>query len=208
MDETAQFGNVGASLPGNASVLKVSSLGEHRPATQTATRAGLAERFFVICVLTLSTSAFGNLFPGESGVEFEEQGKLFAQVLWSILYMLMLFFARKRLKEILRLVGQEKFLVVLLGWACISAVWSIDRQVTIRHFVALSATTLFGVYLAVRYPICEQLRLLMVTLGIVISASVFACLAFPSYAITVADFSEGPSWQGVVAHRNTLGRLA
>ncbi len=208
MDGAAQFGNLGAPLSGNAAVPKISPVVEHRPAAQTATRSGLAERFFAICVLTLSTTAFVNLFPGESGLEFEEQGKLFAQVLWSILYILMLFLVRKRLTEIVRLIWQDKFLVALLGWACISVLWSIDRQVTIRHFIALLGTTLFGVYLAVRYPMRDQLRLLTLVLGIVISASVFACLAFPHYAITVADFSEGPSWQGVVAHRNTLGRLA
>lgn len=188
--------------------LRASIAGATRPAGEYVGEASLTEQFFALCVLVLSTTAFVNLFPGELGVEYEEQGKLFAQILWSTLYILMFFFARKRITELVRLMWQDKVLVALLGWACISVVWSIDRQVTIRHFVALLATTLFGVYFAVRYPLRDQLRLLTATLGIVISASVFACLAFPSYAITVADLSEGPSWQGVVAHRNTLGRLA
>jgi O-antigen ligase len=79
--------------------------------------------------------------------------------------------------------------------------------VTVRHFVALLATSLFGIYLASRYDLPGQLRLVSISLGIVIGASIAACLAFPRYGIAPADILDEPAWQGVLTHKNTLGRL-
>ena len=171
-------------------------------------RKGLAEKIFVVCVLVFSTAAFVNLLPGESGVEFEEQGKLFAQIIWAFLYLLMLFLVRNRFAEFFRMMWGNKPLVALLAWSCVSVVWSVDRPVTIRHFGAFLLSSLFGVYLAFRYRTGEQLRLVSIALWIVITSSVAACLIFPQYGIQVGDRFEQVGWQGVVSGKNTLARLS
>jgi exopolysaccharide production protein ExoQ len=167
----------------------------------------ILENALVLCVLVFSTSAFVNLFPGEHGLQYDEQGLLFAQILWSFLYLAMLLLARKRIVEFVRLVWQSKLLVLLLGWVCLSIVWSIDRQLTIRHFVALLFTTFFGVYFGVRYDLRKQLKLLSVALGVVVVASVCACLAFPEYGIGSDNPLEQPAWQGVLSNKNNLATL-
>lgn len=207
MDHAAQFGADGTPLL-DATVPQASQAVKSRTVAKSSARTTFAEQVFVVIVLVLSTTAFVNLFPGESGTEFQEQGMLFAQILWAVLYAVMLFFIRKNVKEFVRLLWGNKFLVALFAWTIISVTWSIDRQVTVRHFAALMLTSLFGVYFGVRYSLREQLRFLLIAVTLVIAASVIACLVFPDYAITIADASEGPSWQGVVTHRNTLGRLA
>jgi O-antigen ligase len=171
-------------------------------------KKGFAEKAFVVCVLVLSTTAFVNLLPGESGIEYEEQGKLFAQILWLFLYLVMLLYVRKRVWELLRVIWQNKALVALLAWACVSVVWSIDRPVTIRHFGALLLSSFFGVYLAFRFSLREQLRLVSVALWIIIIASTAACLFFPSYGIRTEESTTGPAWQGVLSDKNGLARLA
>lgn len=171
-------------------------------------KKSLAEKAFVVCVLVLSTTAFVNLLPGESGIEYEEQGKLFARILWSLLYLVMLVYVRKRVWELLRLMWQNKPVILLLGWAGLSIAWSIDRQVTIRHFIALFLSSFFAVYFSVRYSLREQVRLVSTTLAIVIVSSVGACLLFPKYGIYAESALDEPSWQGVFSGKNMLGKFA
>jgi O-antigen ligase len=173
----------------------------------TSQEHSILENALVLCVLVFSTSAFVNLFPGEHGLQYDEQGLLFAQILWSFLYLAVLLLARKRIVEFLRLLWQSRLLVLLLGWVCLSIVWSIDRQLTIRHFVALLFTTLFGVYFGVRYDLREQLRLVSIALGVVVVASVCACLVFPEYGISSENPLEQPAWQGVLSNKNNLATL-
>lgn len=173
-----------------------------------AIKKGLGERIFVVCVLMLSTTAFVTLLPGESGIEYEEQGKFAAQILWLLLYLVMLVYVRKRVGELLRLMWQNKPLVLLLGWAGLSVAWSIDRQVTVRHFIALFLSSFFGVYLSVRYSLREQLQLVLTALGVGIGSSVGACLLFPKYGIQADSAFDEPSWQGVFSGKNMLARFA
>jgi len=165
------------------------------------------ETVFTICILVLSTGAFANLFPGEQGLEHREEGILFAQILWSLLYLVILFLARKRILEFARLTWQRKSLVVLLAWVGLSIVWSIDRRVTIRHFVALLFTSFIGVYFGIRYDLREQLRLISIALGIVIVSSAVACLVFPQYGIGAENPFDEPAWQGVLSAKNNLATL-
>lgn len=186
-----------------------SSVGRIRLALADDTaRTGPAEKFFALCVLVFSTSAFVNLLPGEQGVGFDAEGSSIAKVVWVLLYMVLLFLVRKRAAEFVRQMWQNKLLVALLAWAFVSVVWSIERTVTIRHFVALLLSTLFGIYLAIRYGLREQLRLVSVALGFVMVASIAACLFFPKYGIRSEQSTTGPAWQGVFTHKNTLARLA
>src|SRR5260370_21183982 len=103
---------------------------------------------------------------------------------------------------------ESKPLVLLLGWACLSVVWSIDGQITIRHFVALLFTSFFGVYFAARYNLREQIRLVSIALGVVLIASIAACLVFPGYGISSENLLEQPAWPGVLSHKNNLAMLA
>jgi exopolysaccharide production protein ExoQ len=208
MDDVTQPRIASTSLLTGSSLPKAATEWQRRVAATSGVKAGLAEEFLAICILVLSTSAFVNLFPGELGIEHVAEGETFAQVLWVILYFFLFFLVRTKLKELIFLVWRDKLYVLLLGWACLSIVWSIDRQVTIRHFIALLATSLFGVYLAFRYSLREQLRLVGTCLGIVLGASVAACLVFPSYGIGVDDLSQTSQWQGVFSHKNTLGKMA
>jgi exopolysaccharide production protein ExoQ len=187
------------------------SIGGILPAgDKVGVNASFSEQFFTVCVLVFSTGAFVSLFPGEHGLEYDEQGLLFAQILWSLLYLAMLFLVRKRIVEFAHLMWQNKPLVVLLSWAGISAVWSIASQTTIRHFVALLFTSLFGIYFGVRYDLRQQVRLVSVALGIVIVASVLVCLVFPESGVGISPDSplEEPAWHGVLTHKNSLGALA
>jgi len=202
-----QYGVAGSE--GNSALLGSTSampLTARNPDT-VLQKHSILENTLVLGVLVLSTTAFVNLFPGEHGLEYGQEGLVFAQVLWSLLYFGLWFLVRNRILEFVRLMWQSKLLVLLLGWACLSVIWSIDQQATIRHFVALLFTSLFGTYFSMRYDLREQMRFVSIALGIVLVASVAACLAFPEYGISSENPLEKPAWQGVLSHKNNLATL-
>jgi exopolysaccharide production protein ExoQ len=209
LNDSSQSGFAALNPQGVRPALRLSVGGFSQGVADEVDRASFAEKLFVVCVLVFSTTAFVNLFPGERGLEYGEQGLLFAQIMWSFFYLAMLFLVRRRIVEFVRLMWQSKSLVLLLGWACLSAVWSITAQVTIRRFVGLLFSSLFGIYFGVRYDLRKQLRLVSIALGIVIAASVFACLVFPEYGISTSSENplEEPAWQGVLSHKNNLATL-
>jgi O-antigen ligase len=207
MEEIRQYGLAASGSETGVSRTDLTLPLAARAGANALQKQSTLENAFVLCVLVFSTSAFVNLFPGEHGLEYDEQGLLFAQILWSFLYLVMLFLVRHRIKEFVRLMWESKMLVLLLGWACVSVVWSIDRQATIRHCVALLFTSLFGVYFAARYDLHRQLRLVAMALGVVVVASVGACLAFPEYGISAENPLEKPAWQGVLSNKNNLAML-
>src|SRR5215472_6454361 len=203
VEDVGQFGAVSASAK-NSLVLS-SGLRSQRTSLQNHSSF---ENALVLCILVLSTTAFVNLFPGQLGIESEEGGEIFAQVLWALLYLTLFFLIRKRWKDFIKLAERDRLLWVLTAWAILSIIWSIDRPVTFRRSVALLGTEAFGVYFALRYSLKEQLEKITAALAIVIGASVFACLFFPSYALSSGVPAEQGSWRGVLSHKNTLGGFA
>lgn len=110
-----------------------------------------------------------------------------------------------RSKYLVYVVTREPLLMLLVGLAWISVLWSVEASLTLRQGVAVLGTTLFGVYLAVRFSFREQLRLLAWALGIAALLSVAFVLALPTYGIMTE--ARGEVWRGIFNHKNTLGRL-
>ena len=59
------------------------------------------------------------------------------------------------------------WLVALLAWVFVSALWSDAPEITVRRAVALFATTIFGVYVAERFTLKQQMSMLIVALSAV-----------------------------------------
>ncbi|MGQ9765714.1 MAG: O-antigen ligase family protein [Armatimonadota bacterium] len=103
--------------------------------------------------------------------------------------------------------GRKGWLLwVLVGWALLSTLWSAVPEITLRRSLAAVLGILYGLLLAVRYRPEEVLRLLGTALAIVVVASVIAVAVIPEWAI-MGPPHEG-AWQGVLYHKNALGRTA
>src|SRR5262249_10004294 len=105
-------------------------------------------------------------------------------------------------KATLRLLGRERWLLLLCGVAAVSVIWSVAPGVTFRRTVALFGTTAFGVYLASRYTVAELLRLLCLVLGAAAVLSGALVGSAPNRGMGRDD----PGWLGIFVHKNTLGR--
>jgi O-antigen ligase len=109
-------------------------------------------------------------------------------------------------RRALAIARRSALLWLLVGWAIISGLWSALPDVTLRRGVSALLASLYGLLLVVRYPFRSVLQMLGIALAIVIIASLGAALLFPEWGVM------GPphpgAWQGVLYHKNALGRTS
>lgn len=106
---------------------------------------------------------------------------------------------------LIRVVQLEPALFAFVGLTLASTFWSIDLYLTARWSILLLTTTVYGLYLFLRFDLSEILTML----GVAAFFGAVACLALifglPQYG--VAD-SDGGEWSGVFAQKNALGFTA
>jgi exopolysaccharide production protein ExoQ len=105
-------------------------------------------------------------------------------------------------KEFIYVATRDIPLILAVGLAVISVVWSTNPEATLAHSRALLFSTAFGIYLATRYPPKEQMRLMVWLFGIYMLLSLITSLILPSYGTDIN--TEGLSWQGIAGHKNAL----
>lgn len=163
-----------------------------------------AEKGFAVFGLLLSTAPLIPLLQSAGGSNPEPaEGYALMQALWFGMYLVEIFLLLLRWKRFLYTAIRDKPVLLLVGLALLSVVWSVSPLVTIRRSVAVLGTTLFGVYLASRYTLKEQLHLLAWALGIAMIFSIIFAVALPTYGI---DWFQRGAWRGIYHQKNVLGR--
>lgn len=97
---------------------------------------------------------------------------------------------------------RQPFLIALLAVTALSVVWSIAPDATVRRLVALFATTLTGVVLAVRFRWATMAEVMATALGLLAVASFVAGLVLPFGRMS--ELFPG-AWRGVWMEKNALG---
>ena len=100
--------------------------------------------------------------------------------------------------------SRDKLLLFLICLVLLSTVWSTDPLSTLKNSVTLLGGTFFGIYLAMRYSLREQMQVIAWTLGIIAVLSMIVVVAFPAVGTQTAG--ENTVWVGVFDHKNGLGR--
>ena len=108
-----------------------------------------------------------------------------------------------RWKQVLGVLGSNKSIWLLMGVICFSYFWSINPSQTLRFAVYAIGTTSFGLYLATRYTLQEQMNLLGWTYGLLLILSFLFVLAVPKYGL-MGGVHEG-ALRGVFTHKNQFG---
>ena len=99
--------------------------------------------------------------------------------------------------------ARNPFLWILLIIVSFSYFWSINPTQTLRFSVYAIGTTGFGLYLATRFTLEEQMKLLGWTYGLLLALSLLFAVAIPKYGI-MAGVHEG-ALRGVFTHKNQFG---
>ncbi|NEO50472.1 MAG: O-antigen ligase family protein [Moorea sp. SIO4A3] len=151
-------------------------------------------------VLTVILS--GGRSEGDVIQEFDSS---LSRLLFVLIYLVTFFLLTLRWKKVLYVLSQDRWLSLLLGIAVVSVFWSSEPTTTINRAVALIGTTLFGVYLASRYTIKEQLEMLGWAFGVAVLLSFMFIVALPKYGI-MGGVHAG-TWRGIYVHKNVLGKV-
>lgn len=166
------------------------------------------EKIFVVLALLIFSGAWVpvlyQIITGHSATDANE-GILVIQIPFYFIYVITLLLMVLRWRKVIHAITKEQVTLILVGVALASIFWSYNPSITLRRSIALLGTTLFGMYLATRYSIKEQLHLLAWTLGLATVSSFMFCLAFPNYGI-MHGFDAG-SWQGVYIQKNVFGLM-
>jgi O-antigen ligase len=121
-------------------------------------------------------------------------------------YLITLFLLILRWKKSLYVFKKEWTIWLLIGIALASILWSFNPKLAPNRSIALTGSTLFGVYLAARYSIRDQLKLLSWTFVVVITLSLLMVIIIPEYGTMSYGIHAG-SWRGIYTHKNWFGRM-
>ena len=128
-------------------------------------------------------------------------GMIGLQIFWALMYLITFTLLLRHCPSFLVHILEQWPLVAFVGLAVLSTLWSDNPAITFRRSVALCFTVVFGFYLANRYSLKEQLRLLAWMSGVCIFFSVpFQLLHVGS---PVSDMLG--AWYGIFVDKSIFG---
>jgi exopolysaccharide production protein ExoQ len=171
----------------------------------------LFERGFTIGVLLFFTSTVlcASLFISPDALAYSAPESnpfdpIFSK-LQLLIYGLTCLLLLARWRTTLITLSRHKLLVVFLVLVVASTLWSDWPEESLRKGLNTIATSCFGLYLASRYSLKEQLQHLTIALGLATIFCLLFSLAAPGSAIEIG--ANAGSWRGPLTQKNLLARL-
>jgi exopolysaccharide production protein ExoQ len=118
--------------------------------------------------------------------------------------LLCMIFVARHYRTILEVCRRTKLILLLPAIAIMSALWSQNPSHTLVDAANLWVTTLFAVYLFVRYEGERLMQFLMLTALVALLLSMGAVVAFPSLGI---DSYQQGAWRGIFGQRNNAAAV-
>ena len=172
-----------------------------------------AERVFVILsFLFYSGGPLPLLLSGGAGQGINEEEATdpvdytIQQSIFFLHYSVSLFLLAIRWKKSTYTLSKDPTIWLLMVIALGSFFWSFAPSVTRARSIALAGTSLFGLYLAARYSIREQLQLLGWSFALIIIMSFAFAILIPHYGVMDSGVHSG-AWRGIYVHKNVLGKV-
>lgn len=165
--------------------------------------ASVGERCFTVVFLVLLTGAFVNLILTPEQILDPGEGMAGARYMWAAVYAGALLYGHRYCRGSLKLLLNERPILLLVLLAIVSVIWSDSPATTFRRSIALVGTCLIALYFAARFKIREQLQLLGWAFGLcMIFSWVFGWL----HLGRSVDDLEG-AWYGIYTQKNELGAM-
>ena len=164
---------------------------------------------FIMLALFVGTAPLTTATAG-AGDTGSGLGFALFRIAWAFIYLVVGIYSVIHHRQVIALFKANKALLLLVILAALSTFWSLDPTYTLRHSITLFATTLTGIYFALRYTPRQQARFLFIVLSIAIILGVIGELAFPSLLPPVIAFgpdADTSGWRGIYSHKNVFGRV-
>ncbi|MEH2402702.1 O-antigen ligase family protein [Nostoc sp.] len=155
----------------------------------------------VICLIIYSGNPLISLLT--DGFTVKDTDKIIFRLFFTFTYIVSLSLIALRWKKVTYVFSRDKFIWALIGVCALSSFWSLDPDTTVRRFFALAATTIFGLYLASRYTLKEQLKLCAYMFGFSAVMCFLFVIFLPQYSL--GNDVDGAGWQGIYPSKNVLG---
>ena len=161
----------------------------------------LIEKGVFVSIALILCGALWRLLSGggDNALDGDPRTQVVLACVYSILAIYMVIEIRRSALSLYR----NPALLGLLLVAAVSPIWSDSPDLVLRRVAALTGTTLFGVVLATRFSLEEQLRILRWAFRIAATATLALLLVSPSRALAVPGSAEG--LRGIFPHKNILG---
>ena len=161
-----------------------------------------AARIFALVGLLLYSEAFFNLIVAPTD-SIEDASLL--RLVWPPIYLATIVAVAFRARDVMLTIRRNWLLMLVVAICLASTAWSVEPATSLRRAVALALTTLFGIWLAVRFPPRERLMLMGRTFAIIAIGSAAMALLLPQYGI-MQEVHPG-AWSGAFPQKNKLGQM-
>ena len=162
----------------------------------------LLEQVFVVATaLIFWTDSLALAFPGE----LDAPSFVFRTTVLGIYGIVLVLLARRPV-VFRRALVVSPALMALLFMPALSAIWSIEPDVTLHRSFALLGSSMFGVYLATHLPLTRTLFLLGIAGTLAALISLILIGAVPRIGIMQGGEYLGV-WRGAYHHKNAFGQM-
>jgi len=172
------------------------------PAAQWPFLVRALETLLAIACLSIFSEGFSKLID-PSAPAFNPDGSALGRALFFPAYLIGIIGLAVNWERALAAVIRMPFLCAIIVLVFASTLWSVMPDLTFRRAVALLMTTIFGIYLAVRFEWRRLVEIIAATYLLLGLLSVILALVFPSMGI-MTNMHAG-AWSGLFVEKNALG---
>jgi exopolysaccharide production protein ExoQ len=168
--------------------------------------------FFALAALALMSGVYIPGIVDLSSTEVLSQGSPIAKGLWLLIYGVLLFCAAPHRRRIYEIIRENRLLSLFVLMTLASSIWSLEPLLTLRRSSAFVLSTLFGIDLALRYSVRQQIKMMGWLAGILIGLSAFCELFLPGLIPAPSLGGEATlagegGWHGVFSQKNIFGHI-
>lgn len=123
-----------------------------------------------------------------------------------VVYGAIAFLLLRQAARVLRWLGAMQWALPLAALVVASALWSQFPLYSLRRSLPFALAGVFGLYLAMRFPVRRQLAILRIAMLALAAGTVVMALGFPHLGLD-ASAGHHADWQGVFTQKNACGRM-
>ena len=164
----------------------------------------LSEKLLTILLILISVGTLA-IRPAQEISLSPLGGSIVDNLLNLISYLILFYLLILYWKGFLYVITRGKLQFLLLAIILFSLLWSEDLGTSLTYIRGLIRIYLLAIYLAMRYSLTEQMRLIGWGLGTAASLSIFFSALMPGYIHKAPELAG--MWSGIFGHKNELGYM-
>lgn len=170
----------------------------------SAMKVKLTEKLLTILLLLIAVGAL-TIHPAQEVSMSTLGGDKVDTFLNIVSYLILFYFLSLYWKGFIYVITKSPLEFFLLTIVIFSILWSEDLNSTLKDIKGLIRIYFIAIYLAMRYPLREQMRLIAWALGVAALLSMIFSAFIPGYIHQSPELVN--MWSGIFGHKNELGYM-